>query len=62
MTSGVTRLTGVIRVDGTEGGEGGEEEGEGEGKLSRTGWMDGRADGRTSDIEGSIRGPRGPKK
>ena len=47
---------------GGGGGEGGEEEGEGEGKLSRTGWMDGRADGRTSDIEGSIRGPRGPKK
>ena len=45
----------MIRGDGTEGGEG-------EGKLSRTGWMDGRGDGRTGDIEGSIRGPRGPKK
>ena len=39
-----------MRGDGTEGGEGGEE---GEGKLLGTG---GRA-----GIEGSVRGPRGPK-
>ena len=41
------------RGDGTEGGEEGkgEERGEDEGKLLQT-----------KDIEGSMRGPRGPKK
>ena len=49
----------MTRGDGTEGskegkGEGGER-GEEEGKLSRTGRSE-------DDIDGSIRGPRGPKK
>ena len=47
-------MTGVTRGDGTEGGEEGKgERGEEEGKLLQT--------GRTDGIEGSKRGPRGPK-
>ena len=50
-------MTGVTRGDRQEGGEEGNGEGgervEEEGKLS---WMGGR-----DDIEGSIRGPRGPR-
>ena len=43
---------GVTRGDGREGGERGKEGGEEEGKIV--------ADG-TDWVEGSIRGPRGPK-
>ena len=47
-------MKGVTRVNGTKGGEEGKGEGgEEEGKLLRT--------GRTDGIEGSKRGPRGPK-
>ena len=49
--AGVTRVTGVTKVDRREGGEEGKgERGEEEGKLLRTGQTDG--------IEGSIKGPR----
>ena len=51
---GVTRMTGVTRDDGQEGGV------EGKGEGGERGEEEGNCHGR-ADIEGSIRGPRGPK-